>query len=68
NLVKEIIDKFNNQIDFFVNKGLNKNFILRRSMLTHSCGLGTVSEEKANKALILLNKVSTIIRNKFFNN
>ena len=68
NLVKEIIDKFNSQIDFFVNKGLNKNFILRRSMLTHSCGLGTVSEEKANKALILLNKVSSIIGNKFFNN
>lgn len=68
NLVKEIIDKFNNQIDFFVNKGLSKDFILRRSMLTHSCGLGTVSEEKANKALILLNKVSSIIGNNFFNN
>ena len=66
NLVKEIIDKFENQVEFFVNKGLNKDFILRKSLLTHSCGLGTVSEEKANKALILLNKVSNIIRNTYF--
>jgi len=66
NLVKEIINKFENQVEFFINKGLDKDFILRKSMLTHSCGLGAVSEEKADKALILLNKVSNTIRNTYF--
>lgn len=66
NLVKEIISKFEDQVDFFVNKGLDKDFILRKSLLTHSCGLGTVIEEEADKALILLNKVSESIRNTYF--
>ncbi len=66
NLVKEITNKFEDQVEFFVSKGLDKDFILRRSLLTHSCGLGTVSEEEADKALILLNKVSENIRNTYF--
>lgn len=55
---------FNEAVDLLCEKGLNKNRILRQSIITPSCGAGGLSEILATKALKLTTELSTTLKNK----
>lgn len=57
--------KFNEAIDYLVNKGIDRNLLLKQSMVTPSCGAGSLNEELAEKAMDLTSKLSLRLKEKF---
>lgn len=52
-----ILNKFHSVLNLFINKGIEKELLLNRLILTPACGLGNVSEANALKILELLSKL-----------
>ncbi len=61
NIMKKLEDAFR----LLVEKGMKFGDILHQSLITPSCGLGTLELEDAEKALSLTNQVSAIMREKY---
>lgn len=57
--------KFDEAIDFLVKKGIDKELLLTHSMITPSCGAGSLSIELAEKAMDLTEKLSKTLKEKF---
>lgn len=47
-------------------RGIDRDLLVRRSLVTPACGLGPMTEEIAEKALSLTGQVSTMMRGKYF--
>jgi methionine synthase II (cobalamin-independent) len=47
-------------------RGIEKDLLVRRSLVTPACGLGPATEEVAERALSLTGQVSTMMRGKYF--
>ena len=56
--------RFDSTINELVGKGLNREMLLRQSMITPQCGLGGLTEEETLHVLDLLVGVSEAIRSK----
>lgn len=57
--------KFNQAIDYLVKKGIDKALLLKNSMVTPSCGAGSLNIELAEKAMKLTKELSLRLKEKF---
>jgi len=55
---EELINKMKEGVAFLIDKGLSKELIKKRSLITPSCGAGTLSVEEAEKVMRLTKEVS----------
>jgi methionine synthase II (cobalamin-independent) len=56
---------FLGKVDQLAQRGLKKRQLLKQALLTPSCGMGTLSEEQAEKVLSVLNEISQQVRAEF---
>lgn len=59
-----LIEKIKDGINILAKKGLDRNLLWQRMLLSPSCGLGTLDAEKSEKIFNLLSEISAIIRDK----
>jgi len=60
-----MLAKFDEAIDYLVKKGVDKELLLKNSMVTPSCGAGSLNIELAEKAMALTSELSTKLKEKF---
>src|SRR3990167_4361982 len=60
----DLVKRLEEGIQFLVNKGVSKTLIKERSIITPSCGAGTLTIEEAERGMTLKQEVSTIMKNK----
>ena len=53
-----MLAKFDEAIDYLVKKGIDKSLLLKNSMITPSCGAGSLTVELAQKAMDLTQELS----------
>ena len=64
--VPSLLLRFEKSIDQLVSKGFDREVLLRRALITPSCGAGGVlTEELAERVLDLLCQLSTMLRNHY---
>lgn len=63
--VDSLVDKFDEAIGYLIKKGLDKDLILNQSMVTPSCGAGSLTIELAEKAMGLTRKLSLELKDKY---
>jgi len=59
---EELSGKIKSGLDILVKKGIDRELLLERLMISPACGLGTLDEQKAEGILSLLNQTSAFIR------
>jgi len=59
--INEILKRLRNGFERLEEWGINREVLIKSSILTPSCGMGTMKEENANKAIQLLKKLSNRI-------
>lgn len=60
-----LIEKFNSAIKFLTDKGIDEKLIIDNSIVTPSCGAGSLSEELAEKAMNLTRDLSEILKKRY---
>lgn len=60
-----LVDKFKESVNYLTKKGVNEKLILDNSMITSSCGAGSLSEELAEKAMNLVFELSETLKARF---
>jgi methionine synthase II (cobalamin-independent) len=63
--VESLVAKLLTAMDFLVQKGIHRDDILRASWITPACGLGTVSQDLAERNLSLTAGVSSAMRERY---
>lgn len=59
---EHLVRRLDEAIDLLVKKGLDRDLLYERALITPSCGLGTVSVDAAERALELTRAVSDCVR------
>lgn len=60
-----LVDKFKQSVNYLTKKGVNEKLILDNSIITSSCGAGSLSEELAEKAMNLVFELSETLKARF---
>lgn len=60
-----ILEKFNEAIDYLVKKGIDKSLIIENSLVSTSCGAGSLSIEQSEKAMNLIQELSVVLKDKY---
>ncbi|MBI5678680.1 MAG: hypothetical protein HZC52_09410 [Planctomycetes bacterium] len=60
--LNQLVTKLEEGIQFLVNKGLSKTLIKERSIITPSCGTGTLTIEEAERVMMLTHDVSVTMK------
>jgi len=63
---ESLVNKLEHKIEELVDKGINKKLILRKSLITPSCGAGSLYYKAADKVLRLTSEVSGKMKEKYF--
>lgn len=63
--IDALVDKFDEAIGYLIKKGLDKDLIINQSMVTPSCGAGSLTIELAEKAMDLTKKLSLRLQEKY---
>jgi hypothetical protein len=64
--VPSLLSRFEKGIDQLVNKGFDRNLLLRRALITPSCGAGGIlTESLSEHVLQLLGQLSTTLRTRY---
>lgn len=63
--IDEMTAKFDEAIGYLVKKGINKDLLLKNSMVTPSCGAGSLTVKLAEKAMMLTQELSLTIKRKY---
>ncbi len=63
----KMISKFEEATNYLINKGIDKELLINQSMVTPSCGAGSLNIELAEKAMRLTSGLSAKLREKFVN-
>lgn len=63
--IEIIISKFEEAIEYLIKKGIDKELLLSHSMVTPSCGAGSLNVEQAEKAMRLTNELSIKLQEKY---
>ena len=58
----DLVKRLEEGIQFLVNKGLSKTLIKERSIITPSCGTGTLTIEEAERVMMLTHDVSVTMK------
>jgi len=61
----KMISKFEQAIGFLEQKGLNKDLLINNTLITPSCGAGSLTVELAQKAMNLTNELSKELKEKY---
>lgn len=64
--VSLLVEKMVEMFKLLKKENISEEMILEKSFISMSCGLGTLSEMLAEKALVLTKEVSSILKNKYF--
>jgi methionine synthase II (cobalamin-independent) len=62
--LNDMVKKLEEGIQFLAGKGLSKTLIKERSIITPSCGTGTLTIEEAERVMTLTHEVSAVMKNK----
>lgn len=65
--IDKMLDKFDEAIDYLVKKGVDKNLLIDHSMITPSCGAGSLTVELAHKAMDLTKELSEVLKERYSN-
>lgn len=65
--ISTMMSKFEDAIGYLKNKGVSEELLLNQSMVTPSCGAGSLSVELAQKAMALTNELSFRLKEKHKN-
>ena len=60
-----LVSKFNEAIGYLINKGIDKNLLLNQSMITPSCGAGSLPVELAENAMNLTKQLSMKLKEEY---
>ena len=60
--IKDLAEKFENSVKYLTNKGINERLIKDNSIITSSCGAGSLSIELAQRAMFLVSELSHFLR------
>ena len=60
-----LIDKFKSSVNYLTKKGIDEKLIIDNSLISTSCGAGSLSEELAEKALRLTCELSYILKDQY---
>jgi len=60
-----MLAKFEEAIGYLINKGIDEQLLLKQSMVTPSCGAGSLSIELAQKAMNLTKELSLALKNTY---
>lgn len=63
--VESLSEKLESAIDSLVNKGIERRLINENSLITPSCGTGTMPLEEAEKAMTLTHDLSVRVKDKY---
>lgn len=63
--INQMIDKFDEAINYLIQKGIDKDLLLKQSMVTPSCGAGSLTVELAEKAMGLVKELSLELKEKY---
>ena len=62
---ESLLERLENCIDMLSEKGIDKNLLLKSSIITPSCGAGCLTIELAQKAMTLVNEISKELKSKY---
>lgn len=54
----DLIEKFDQSVNYLTNKGIDEKLIINNSLITSSCGAGSLTIEQAEKAMNLVYELS----------
>ena len=60
-----LLEKLESAIDILVNKGIERTLLIENSLITPSCGTGTMPLEEAEKVMMLTHDLSMRIKEKY---
>ncbi len=63
--LESMVNKFEEAINYLINKGIEKDLILNNSMITPSCGAGSLSVDLSKKAMTLTKSLSEKLQEKY---
>ncbi len=62
---ESLSDRMEGILDRFDTRGIPRGSVVRASFVTPACGLGTLSEEEAERALLLAERLSALLRARY---
>lgn len=63
--INQMLEKFDEAINYLIQKGIDKDLLLKQSMVTPSCGAGSLTVELAEKAMGLVKELSSELKEKY---
>ncbi len=63
--IDDLINKFKSSVKYLTKKNIDEKLIIDNSLISTSCGAGSLSEELAEKALKLTNELSYFLKEEF---
>lgn len=60
-----LAQKFDKAVRYLTDKGIDKDLIIDNSMISPSCGAGSLSEDLAEKAMKLTKDLSDILKKRY---
>ena len=60
-----LLAKMENGLDYLAGKGIDKHAVMRNSLITPSCGTGTLTVAESEKAMTLTHEVSCALKAKY---
>ncbi|MHB1417523.1 MAG: uroporphyrinogen decarboxylase/cobalamine-independent methonine synthase family protein [Chloroflexota bacterium] len=63
--VEDLVDRFEKGLDELSDKGIDRDLLIRRALLTPSCGAGGLPEDLAERVLVTLHNLSATLRTKY---
>lgn len=63
--ITEMVKKFDEAINYLTEKGIDKSLLISNSMITPSCGAGSLSIELAQKAMKLIKELSLKLKEQY---
>jgi methionine synthase II (cobalamin-independent) len=63
--IEEILEKFEEATEYLTQKGIDKSLLINNSMVSTSCGAGSLSVDLAQKAMLLTEELSLKLKEKY---
>lgn len=61
----DLIKRFNKSVNYLTKKGIDEKLVIDNSLITSSCGAGSLSENLAQKAMDLVYELSKYLKERF---
>lgn len=64
--LNELVSVFENALNYLTKKGIDEKIIIENSLITTSCGAGSLCEELAEKAMNLAKELSDCLKERYY--